>query len=139
MADTPDYQNGQPAPLPNEGASMHDLVIGDLRARQFYTMRHIPLSPVVQQAMIYNIRKRKIYGFEKYGTVLQANNGRDASVDAEEEVIDLLVYLKQMMMERPGDGFIQLAYSHAIEAYAAVLKSRMIHTDVVYPIEPVTT
>lgn len=65
----------EPAPIPNGGASMHDLVILDMEAR-------------------------KAFGLQKYGTVLQAHNGRDALLDAYQEVLDLTVYLKQELQER---------------------------------------
>lgn len=68
-------RNGAPMPVPTGGPSMHDLVIQDLKAR-------------------------KQFGEERYGTVLQAHNGRDALLDLYEELMDALVYLKQTMIER---------------------------------------
>ena len=38
-------------------------------------------------------------GIEKYGTVLQPNNGRNALVDAYQEALDLAVYLRQRIEE----------------------------------------
>lgn len=66
---------GEPAPIPNDGPSMHDLVIDDMRSR-------------------------KQFGLAKYGTPLQAQNGRDPLRDAYEEVLDLAVYLRQELAER---------------------------------------
>jgi hypothetical protein len=43
---------------------------------------------------------RKIIGTERYGTPLQADNGRDALRDAYEEVLDQSVYLRQVIEER---------------------------------------
>lgn len=65
----------QPDPVPNETASMHDLVAEDLQ-------------------------KRKEFGYRKYGTLLQAGNGRDPLTDAYEEVLDHSVYLRQAIIER---------------------------------------
>lgn len=44
--------------------------------------------------------ERKTLGLTRYGTTLQAFNGRDALRDAVEEVTDLLVYLLQVREER---------------------------------------
>jgi hypothetical protein len=66
---------GEPPPVHVEGSpSMHDLVIADMEAR-------------------------KQFGLKKYGTILQANNGRNALKDAYEEVLDLAVYLRQRLYE----------------------------------------
>ncbi len=67
----------QPAPIPSDSPSMHDLVIRDLQARQ---------------AM----------GLKKYGVSLQASNGRDALMDAYQEALDLCAYLRQALYERDG-------------------------------------
>lgn len=47
-----------------------------------------------------NPERRPQFGLAKYGTPLQANNGRDALKDAYEEALDLLVYLRQALTER---------------------------------------
>lgn len=65
----------QPAPTPNAGAHIVDLVKADLD-------------------------KRRALGIQKYGTPLQAHNGRDALVDAYEEALDLAQYLRQAIEER---------------------------------------
>lgn len=65
----------QPLPIQNEELFIQDLVILDLQARM-------------------------ALGIERYGTLLQANNGRDALLDAYEEAMDLTIYLKQCLVER---------------------------------------
>ena len=65
----------EPAPVPNASTPVWDAVIEDMRARDSF-------------------------GRAKYGTPLQAGNGRDALVDAYQEALDLVVYLKQAIMER---------------------------------------
>jgi hypothetical protein len=65
----------EPAPLRNDSPSMHDLVIEDMNAR-------------------------KAFGLMKYGTLLQAGNGRNALMDAYQEVLDLAVYLRQAIEEQ---------------------------------------
>lgn len=46
------------------------------------------------------VMDRKAWGEQKYGTPLQPFNGRDAIVDAMEEVLDLNVYMQQVLYER---------------------------------------
>jgi hypothetical protein len=66
--------NQQSAPKPNRRASIQSIVRNDLR-------------------------QREQFGIEKYGTPLQANNGRVAIVDAYQEALDLVCYLKQVIEE----------------------------------------
>jgi hypothetical protein len=44
--------------------------------------------------------ERDKIGRERYSTPLQAHNGRDALVDAYQEALDLVVYLRQVIEER---------------------------------------
>ena len=46
------------------------------------------------------LRARNERGRITYGRTLETFNGRDAGQDAEEEVLDALVYLRQMRLER---------------------------------------
>jgi hypothetical protein len=50
--------------------------------------------------VIADIEARKQVGLERYGTLLQAHNGRDALMDAYQEALDLAVYLRQALEER---------------------------------------
>jgi hypothetical protein len=65
----------EPPPIRTSGRTIWDLVIEDMKARD-------------------------ASGREKYGTPLQAHNGRDALVDAYQEALDLAVYLRQAIEER---------------------------------------
>lgn len=47
-----------------------------------------------------DIIDRRELGISRYGTPLQAHNGRDALIDAYQECIDLTLYLRQLMQER---------------------------------------
>lgn len=67
----------QPDPTPNASTPVWTLVIADMQARD-----HL--------------------GRQRYGTPLQAHNGRDALQDAYEEILDAAVYLKQAIIERDG-------------------------------------
>jgi hypothetical protein len=57
-----------------------------------------PVWGLVQEDM----KRRNEFGEYKYGTPLQAHNGRDALKDAYEEALDLCVYLRQALFERDG-------------------------------------
>lgn len=57
-------------------------------------------SRPIWELVIEDMRKRDEIGRERYGTPLQAHNGRDALVDAYEEALDLAVYLRQAIEER---------------------------------------
>ena len=70
--------NLQPSPIKNTSKPIWDLVIDDMV-------------------------KRDQTGRERYGTPLQAFNGRDALQDAYEEALDLAVYLRQAIEERKND------------------------------------
>lgn len=50
--------------------------------------------------VIIDMLDRDRVGRERYGTPLQAHNGRDALVDAYQEALDLVVYLRQAIEER---------------------------------------
>ena len=54
----------------------------------------------VYERVIEDMRARADMGLRKYGTYLQACNGRDGLRDAYEEVLDLAVYLRQVIDER---------------------------------------
>lgn len=73
----PDYCHGheQPPPKKTDGVAIVDLVVADMA-------------------------ERKRLGIERYGTPLQAHNGRDALRDAYEEAMDLVMYLRQAIEER---------------------------------------
>lgn len=65
----------QPQPRPTKARPVWELVVEDMRARDQL-------------------------GRERYGTPLQAGNGRDALRDAYEEALDLVAYLRQAIEER---------------------------------------
>lgn len=65
----------QPLPTPNDRPSIQGLVIADLEVRL-------------------------AVGIQRYGTPLQAHNGRNALRDAYEEALDLACYLRQAVEEQ---------------------------------------
>jgi hypothetical protein len=59
-------------------------------------------QPAVWDLVIADMRERDQVGRERYSTPLQPFNGRDALVDAYQEALDLVVYLRQAIAERDG-------------------------------------
>ena len=58
--------------------------------------------PAVWDLVMLDMLERDATGRERYGTRLQPHNGRDALVDAYQEALDLVVYLRQAIYERDG-------------------------------------
>src|ERR1700733_651334 len=85
----------QPLPVPNDGPSMHDLVTEDLD-------RHYPQAFALDLVRD-DLTARKQLGLDRYGSLLQAHNGRDALRDLYEELLDALVYCKQWLEENDED------------------------------------
>ncbi len=72
----------------------------DHRLRSFGEPPPKPSTGDVWELVMADMKARREFGIAKYGTPLQANNGRDALKDAYEEALDLCVYLRQAMEER---------------------------------------
>lgn len=70
----------QPEPIKNENPHIVDLVIEDMK-------------------------ERKELGIRRYGTALQAFNGREALQDLYEELQDACIYIKQVLEEKDKEGF----------------------------------
>lgn len=56
--------------------------------------------PAVWDLVLADMQDRDQVGLARYGTRLQAHNGRRALTDAYQEVLDLAVYLRQEIQER---------------------------------------
>lgn len=80
----------QPLPVPNGSTDIQTMVIADIEAR------------------------REV-GIERYGTALQAGNGRDALRDAYEEALDLACYLRQAIAERDSAPYMIHGGYHGAE------------------------
>lgn len=86
-----EHDGGQAAPKPGTGRPIAALVRADVKS--FFAG-----SEYVQQALT----GRQQLGTERYGTPLQAGNGRDWLLDAFEEALDLAQYLRQGLEEGSG-------------------------------------
>jgi hypothetical protein len=84
----------QPNPVKNNNPSIHNLVIEEVK----------------NDLLIIALLQRKQKGIETYGTILQANNGRNALQDAIEELLDAIVYLKQLIEEKKGTFWVKISY-----------------------------
>lgn len=115
MADTPDYVNGEPEPVHNFNPSVHDLLINDAK-HSTLAWGVTRVDDTIRNQMIDIFRARKEYGLKKYGTVLQADNGRDFLRDAVDEMVDFLAYVRTGLEENPGDRNLLDSYCAAIRA-----------------------
>jgi hypothetical protein len=59
-----------------------------------------PGTLVVKDFVLEDIRERCEVGKVKYGCYLQTDNGRDPLWDAYQEALDLVMYLRQAILER---------------------------------------
>lgn len=57
-------------------------------------------NKIVVDIVLNDIRERAEMGKKKYGFYLQTYNGRDPLWDAYQEAIDLVMYLRQELLER---------------------------------------
>lgn len=59
-----------------------------------------PGKEIVLPHVIRDLQDRADEGKKKYGTMLETENGRDALMDAYQEALDLVMYLRQTILER---------------------------------------
>ena len=59
-----------------------------------------PGKQKVAEFVLADIQERVEAGHKKYGCYLQTHNGRDPLWDAYQEAIDLVMYLRQAILER---------------------------------------
>lgn len=77
-----DLNAPQPAPTAGEGEAVWPLIYGST-------------ALVLPDWLKADMKARHELGVAKYGTPLRVWNGRDATVDAYQEALDLVVYVKQ--------------------------------------------
>jgi len=58
--------------------------------------------PAVQKLVIKDLEERLKMGIEKYGKPLQPNNGRDPMIDLYQELMDAVIYIRQILYEKYG-------------------------------------
>lgn len=62
----------------------------------------INTNPAVWDLVKIDLAQRDDYGLKKYKTRLQPHNGRDTLVDLYQELLDAVVYTRQLIFERDG-------------------------------------
>jgi hypothetical protein len=81
----------QPLPVPNDRPSSHDLVIADIALCAALDDQKTAAAEL--------IAARKKLGLERYGSLLQAGNGRDCRIDLNDEIADACCYAKTWLEE----------------------------------------
>lgn len=61
-------------------------------------------NPSVWQLVMDDMYHRNIVGTIKYGTPLKPFNGRNSLIDAYQEALDLVVYLRQLIYEQEANS-----------------------------------
>lgn len=62
----------------------------------------MPGKTAVWPYVVADIEERVRLGRERYGTELMTHNGRDALIDAYQEILDAAFYVRQAILERDG-------------------------------------
>ena len=88
-----DVTKHEPPPKPG-GMRVLDSLLGIVEMGQ---------DPQLVYQVAEDLVARAEVGRERYGTYLEAHNGRDATMDAYQEALDLLMYLEQIRIEAHGD------------------------------------
>lgn len=57
-------------------------------------------GPAIQDLVLEDIIERKRVGIERYGQPVLPHNGRDALVDLYQELLDAVMYTRQLIYER---------------------------------------
>jgi hypothetical protein len=89
----------QPAPVHNDGPSMHDLVNKDILSRDPQWDLSVGTARHIRDQVADDLDKRKAFGLEKYGTILQTGNGRNFLLDVYQELQDGAVYARGALLE----------------------------------------
>lgn len=104
---------------------------GKHRALFFPEINKVADQPPPQQSdgdvwllVIEDMKQRRQVGIDRYGTPLQAFNGRKPLVDAYQEVLDQAVYLRQKIEEDSACMDVQTERDMA-EAYYKVLEAHL--------------
>jgi hypothetical protein len=105
-------------PTPNANIAVWEVVIQDTGS--YFDAEPDPTEPAeVRELVIKDMADRDAWGRSKYHTPLQPHNGRDALIDAYQELLDSSVYLAQYMLETedvPTD-----ASELCLEAYELII------------------
>lgn len=59
-------------------------------------------KPFIKDLVLKDMAERAEFGFNKYKTYLQPHNGRDPVIDVYQELLDAVVYMRQLLFEKYG-------------------------------------
>jgi hypothetical protein len=92
----------QPPPVKTDRRPAWDLVLDFVQGRRDLLAKTPGHEVDVEliDSIIVDMRERDRIGRERYGVPLTAGNGRDHLVDAYQEALDMLVYLRAELDER---------------------------------------
>ena len=107
-------REAQPLPV-GKGQKIGPLVKNDLKA---LFKRGIPFAKLVSR----DIDARMDLGKQIYGTELRSHNGRDSVLDAYQECLDGLVYIRQAIYE--GHTDLGIVYANLLSS-ACTIKAYM--------------
>src|SRR5690349_14083545 len=91
----------QPAPISTSAQPSWELVV--LFAEYLKVQTADPDAKKLLDQVVDDMRERDRVGRERYGTPLQAGNGRNHLVDAYQELLDYAVYLRTHLEEAHAD------------------------------------
>ena len=86
-----------PGELQNGGCRM-STILTDSQPRSI-----VNSNPYIVDLVTADLKQRASVGKEKYGTFLQAHNGRDPMVDLYQELCDATQYIRQVLYEKYGE------------------------------------
>lgn len=116
MKDTTHASIPQPPPVTSSHTPIIDIVLNDLSQTP---------QTATKTAVMADLRERAEDGIEKYGTYLQPFNSRDALWDAYQENLDLIMYLRQAIVEASKTPFkLLVAYQRAM-SLAMILRQML--------------
>lgn len=122
-----DMITDQPPPTPQPNATaVWDLVIADVAKHRSAVddvaerRSDLPGPGAVIDAVLTDMRERDRIGRERYGMPLTTNNGRDYLVDAYQEALDMLVYLRASIEERSATLMQSAMKTYAIAITVAL-------------------
>ena len=102
----------QPPPTRRDGPAVWPTVIEAMKAQIDETLP----GATVARLLLTDAAERHRVGCERYGTPLQAHNGRDALVDCYQEQLDAIAYSRQWYEEHRGDDAIWRWHHGTIDA-----------------------
>lgn len=116
-------EQAPPVPMPADARCCWTTVIEKVEAGASSAVNLAPSS--VAKPFIADMKDRRAMGIAKYGVPVHFKNGRNALVDAYQEVLDLIVYLQAASEQHPDSPIMVAvwdAISMGVRLKGAILK-----------------